>query len=261
MPSAQALLFPDPTPLVDRLGPDFFRQLPTSPGIYKMRNATGQLLYVGKAKNLRQRLRHYRVANPDRLAARHLRLLRSVERIDIELCPNESSALVREAELLLVERPKYNRAGTWRPQPRYLAWRPETTQLHLRVLADVEPGWFLHGPWGATASSLHGIISRLFWISCHPHLGYQGLPPGWTHGRRNTETSLSTGEQTPLHLNQLESLLRGDIVAFSQWMRTRLPVYAHIVELGLLQADLDQLADLQPALAAKALTAPHPTGT
>jgi excinuclease UvrABC nuclease subunit len=40
-----------------------------------MQDAAGLVLYVGKAKNLRQRLGHYRVANPDRLGRRQLRLL------------------------------------------------------------------------------------------------------------------------------------------------------------------------------------------
>src|ERR1700683_3223656 len=91
---AQSLLFPDPRPLVERLGRDFFRQLPERPGVYLMRDAADALLYVGKAKNLRQRLGHYRVANPDRMPRRHLRMLRAVERIEIQECDNESSALL-----------------------------------------------------------------------------------------------------------------------------------------------------------------------
>ena len=77
MPASQTLLFPDPRPLVERLGPDFFRHLTERPGVYLMQDAAGLVLYVGK-KNLRQRLSHYRVAKPDRMGRRHLRLLRYV---------------------------------------------------------------------------------------------------------------------------------------------------------------------------------------
>jgi excinuclease UvrABC nuclease subunit len=45
-----------------------------------MRNGTGAVLYVGKAKNLRQRLGSYRVANPERVPRRHLRLMRESHR-------------------------------------------------------------------------------------------------------------------------------------------------------------------------------------
>ena len=73
MPAPQTLLFPDPRPLVERLGEEFFRRLPECPGVYLMQDASGVVLYVGKAKSaksLRQRLGHYRVANPDRMGRR-----------------------------------------------------------------------------------------------------------------------------------------------------------------------------------------------
>lgn len=54
--AAQALLFPNPRPLVERLGTDFFRRLPERPGVYLMRDASETVHYVGKAKSLRQRL-------------------------------------------------------------------------------------------------------------------------------------------------------------------------------------------------------------
>src|SRR3977135_3680562 len=97
----QSRLFPDPQPLVERLGHDFCRQLPQTPGVYLMRNRAAEVLYVGKAKNLRKRVCSYRVANPERMARRTLRLLRLVEHIGWEECSDEHSALQRESELLL----------------------------------------------------------------------------------------------------------------------------------------------------------------
>jgi hypothetical protein len=91
-------LFPDPQPLVERLGRDFFRQLPESPGVYLMCDGAGVVLYVGKAKNLRKRLNGYRVANSDRMARRHLRLLRAVARIELQACADERAALMTEAD-------------------------------------------------------------------------------------------------------------------------------------------------------------------
>src|SRR5512135_1286080 len=96
----QMLFIRDPRPLVERLGIGFFRTAPASSGVYIMRDASGVVLYVGKAKNLRKRLGSYRVANPDRMPRRHLRLLRSVARIDLQECASESAALARESELL-----------------------------------------------------------------------------------------------------------------------------------------------------------------
>src|SRR5438046_1372219 len=120
---AQMLLFPDPRPLVEILGPAFFRDAPQNPGVYLMRDSFDQILYVGKARNLKKRLGSYRVANPDRLRRRHLKLLRAVARIELRECVTEAAALATESELLRSLRPRFNRAGTWPAPPRCLSWR------------------------------------------------------------------------------------------------------------------------------------------
>ena len=51
-----------------------------------------------KARNLRKRSSSYRVANPDRLARRHLRLLRAVARVELQECADEASALAKMYE-------------------------------------------------------------------------------------------------------------------------------------------------------------------
>lgn len=56
MKPTQLRFWPDPRPLVDRLGEGFFRQLPEAPGVYLMYGVDDAALYVGKARNLRHRL-------------------------------------------------------------------------------------------------------------------------------------------------------------------------------------------------------------
>src|ERR1022692_3371231 len=109
----QMLLIPDPRPLDRRLGQRFFRNAPKRPGVYLMRDAADNVIYVGKARNLQQRLRNYRIANPDRMPRRHLRMLREVARIEFEICACEAAALERESSLLKALKPRYNRAGVW----------------------------------------------------------------------------------------------------------------------------------------------------
>jgi predicted GIY-YIG superfamily endonuclease len=110
----QLLLIPDPRPLDERLGRKFFRHAPKRTGVYLMRDAADRVLYVGKARNLQQRLRNYRIANPDRMPRRHLRMVREVARIEFQFCPGESAALKRESKLLRSLRPKFNRAASGR---------------------------------------------------------------------------------------------------------------------------------------------------
>jgi predicted GIY-YIG superfamily endonuclease len=146
VPASQTLLFPDPRPLVERLGHDFFRQLTEHPGVYLMQDAAGLVLYVGKAKNLRKRLGSYRVANPDRLGRRHLRLLSQVARIELQECADESAALTKEAELLLALKPKFNRAGVWPATPRFLVWRFDHQTLELAITETPATSWQAFGP-------------------------------------------------------------------------------------------------------------------
>ena len=111
MSTGQLWLLPPPKPLVDKLGEEFFRQLPTGPGVYLMCGPSEGVLYVGKARNLRRRLCSYRVANPERLPRRIIRLLHQVTRIEFDSCPTEDLAWYREEMLIAVLGPKFNRAG------------------------------------------------------------------------------------------------------------------------------------------------------
>lgn len=111
MATGQLWLFPPPRPLVERFGADFFRALPAAPGVYLLCGETEGVLYVGKARNLRQRLSSYRVANPERLPRRIMRLLFKVRRIEFDVCVSEAAAVEREAALICVLQPRFNHAG------------------------------------------------------------------------------------------------------------------------------------------------------
>lgn len=111
MSAGQLWLFDPPKPLVERLGQDFFAALPTGPGVYLMCGAQEGVLYVGKARNLRKRLSSYRVANPERMPRRTIRLLYQVRRIEWDECATEQLASEREEMLICVLAPKFNAAG------------------------------------------------------------------------------------------------------------------------------------------------------
>src|SRR5215468_7843811 len=111
MAVGQLWLFEPPKPLVERFGKEFFRALPPRPGVYLMCGAAEGVLYVGKARNLRRRLASYRVANPERLPRRIIRLLHQVRRIEWDVCADERAACQREELLIGVLAPRYNAAG------------------------------------------------------------------------------------------------------------------------------------------------------
>ena len=85
---------------------DLIENAPAAPGVYKMYDTDGNLLYVGKAKNLLNRLRQYIDISKLELHKQVMRTL--VTRVDWETVATESDALIREQELIKTEKPKYN---------------------------------------------------------------------------------------------------------------------------------------------------------
>ena len=81
--------------------------LPTSPGVYQFKSSDGKGIYVGKAKNLRSRVRQYfqksRSSDP-RLDA----MIRKISDVEVIATHSEVEALILEATLIKQEKPRYN---------------------------------------------------------------------------------------------------------------------------------------------------------
>jgi excinuclease ABC subunit C len=83
------------------------RLAPTSPGVYRMLNAGHDVLYVGKAKNVRKRLSSYARVNAP-LPARILRMIAATVTVEIISTATETEALLLEANLIKQLRPRFN---------------------------------------------------------------------------------------------------------------------------------------------------------
>jgi excinuclease ABC subunit C len=83
------------------------RLAPTSPGVYRMLNAGSDVLYVGKAKNVRKRLSSYARVNAP-LPARILRMIAATVTVEIISTTTETEALLLEANLIKQLRPRFN---------------------------------------------------------------------------------------------------------------------------------------------------------
>src|ERR1700746_3877360 len=83
------------------------RTLPTSAGVYLYKNAEGQVIYVGKAKNLRARVRSYFVEGVAENAKTGT-LLREAVDLDYIVLDNEREALALENNLIKQKKPRYN---------------------------------------------------------------------------------------------------------------------------------------------------------
>jgi excinuclease ABC subunit C len=83
------------------------RTLPTRPGVYLYRNAQGDVIYVGKAKNLRSRVRSY-LLDGAQANAKTGSLMREAVDIDYILVENEHEALALENNLIKQRKPRFN---------------------------------------------------------------------------------------------------------------------------------------------------------
>ena len=83
------------------------RTLPTQPGVYLYKNAEGEVIYVGKANNLRSRVRSY-LLEASQANAKTGSLMREAVDIDYILVANEHEALALENNLIKQRKPRFN---------------------------------------------------------------------------------------------------------------------------------------------------------
>ncbi len=85
---------------------DKIPHIPKNPGIYKMISSTGEILYIGKAKNIPNRLKSY--VSESNLPIRTERMLSLTHNLETTTTNNESEALLLEANLIKKHKPRFN---------------------------------------------------------------------------------------------------------------------------------------------------------
>jgi excinuclease ABC subunit C len=83
------------------------QKTPASPGIYIMKDSKGKVIYVGKAKHLKNRLRSY-FQDSTSLDARKTKMVKEIKSFDYVVTKNELEALVLEANFIKRTKPRYN---------------------------------------------------------------------------------------------------------------------------------------------------------
>ena len=82
------------------------RNLPQKPGVYRMLDEKGTVLYVGKALNLKKRVLNY--TKPERISQRILRMVSETRKLEIVTTHTEVEALLLESNLIKQFRPRFN---------------------------------------------------------------------------------------------------------------------------------------------------------
>jgi predicted GIY-YIG superfamily endonuclease len=237
------LLIPDPKPLDRRLGKKFFRKAPRRPGVYLMKNEQDQVVYVGKAKDLKQRLGNYRNANPDRMPRRQLRMVNEVRRIEFQLCKTEAAALKHEKKLIRSLKPKFNRAGVWPGKPRFIVWRVAGEALTMSVVETPETGWQRFGPLNGGATYLQRALARLLWLAVNTDKPAGAMPTGWMRGDFMGMTTIECGAAIGATVEAVGNFFMGDAGEFVPWLGDRFSGRSGPFERQLIAAELETVSE------------------
>ena len=144
--------------------------LPNTPGVYLWKGDDGVVLYVGKAKQLRSRVRSY-WAQDHYASAKTRGLLRKVRDVETIVVPTEAHALILEATLIKEYHPRFNialRDDKSYPYVKVTVAEPFPRVVVTRQIIDDGARYF--GPYtdvGAMRRALH-VVKRIFTVrSCH----------------------------------------------------------------------------------------------
>jgi excinuclease ABC subunit C len=145
------------------------KSLPAGPGVYRMLDEAGKILYVGKAKNLRHRVTSY--TQPERMGRRIRKMVFETRDLVVVETTTEAEALLLEANLIKSLKPKYN--VTFRDDTSYISiliTDEETPQIRSYRGSRKEKGQYF-GPY-PSAEAVHktlDVMERIFGLrTCSP---------------------------------------------------------------------------------------------
>jgi DNA polymerase III subunit epsilon len=151
-----------PRPVLDHL--------PEGPGVYRMLDGAGRLLYIGKAKNLRRRVHSY-FTNSSGHSDKVLDLVRTVREVTYEQTGSELEAALREAELIRALKPPYNRLSKHLPRVAFLKLTVGNPypRLGLTSKPGSDPSFYI-GPFRSRefAEKAQRLLARLFGLRTCP---------------------------------------------------------------------------------------------
>src|SRR3974390_408222 len=133
--------------------------LPQRPGVYRMYDTEGELLYVGKAARLRDRVGSYFSGRA--ASAKIDALVRRIARIEVTVTQTEPEALLLESNLIKAHRPRYNIALRDDKSYPYILYQPEHPFPRLAFYRGPKPrGARLFGPF-PSAYAVKEVLQHL----------------------------------------------------------------------------------------------------
>ena len=139
------------------------KQLPTAPGIYLHKNAAGKIIYVGKAKNLRNRVRQYFQSSRN-MEPKTRQMVKLIADFEFIVVDNEVEALVLESNLIKKHKPRFNVLLKDDKQYPHLKLTNESYPKVVITRKIVRDGSHYYGPFlpAALARKTLDLINRAF---------------------------------------------------------------------------------------------------
>src|SRR5688500_13498185 len=149
---------------IDRLK-ERLKEIPQRPGVYLHKNAEGEVIYVGKARNLRNRVNSYIVGKGERSHPLTAALIPEIEGIDFVTTNNELEAILLENNLIKTHQPRFN--ILLRDDKTYPYLKVTLSEDYPRVVftrrVDRKKGDLFYGPFFAgTARRLLKLVADQF---------------------------------------------------------------------------------------------------
>ncbi len=141
---------------------DDYSKIPDEPGIYNYKNEKGEILYIGKAKSLKNRLGNYFSNNAIRKAKD---IVRKASTLEFRKTNSELTALLSEAEMIKIHNPKLNKMLKKYPNSYYLKLNTSDKFASLEVTTKFQfDDCDYYGPYPNrdTAGSLKDVVDRTF---------------------------------------------------------------------------------------------------
>lgn len=135
--------------------------LPTSPGVYQMKDATGKVIYVGKAKSLKSRVKSYFDRTAD-LSAAKKQMVAQIRDIETILCATEVEALVLETNLIKHLTPKYNILMKDDKNLAYIKITPGPIPMVTKTRQKISDGGLYYGPYVSAVEQCVRYLRKVF---------------------------------------------------------------------------------------------------
>jgi excinuclease ABC subunit C len=239
-------------PMTNEAFRHFAPGIPDDPGVYRFLDADGGILYVGKAKNLRNRLFSY-FGEKASHTAKTKSLVRHADRIEFTMVENERDALLLENTLIKKHQPRYNVMLKDEKSPLiYVCIKKERFPKIFLTRKIIRDGSTYFGPYltKVRVAQILELVRKLFQLrTCTLHLSETNIEKGkfkpcLEYHIKNCAApcvGLETEEAYNAKIDQIKNIFKGHFAPVKAFLRAEMEFYAESLRFEQAQAMKDKL--------------------